>query len=439
PDGTAGLEIATPVHTSVGEMAQRTGEAFLQFLEVGVTPLLSGSASHESMGTHIHLGVPDRRLTYSEIDTISRHIKSVYPFLVALHVNDKRFHEDGIVRSRRGFTSRYCRDLKRGENYTTDHFGEISRSYHGTVELRKFDSNVPQVTLAVSTIARVIALGALNGVPHKTTREIVGRTYSHQMKKALTSGVIELKVEKYIDYIFENYSDQWATAISDDLPECVWQIISLALDGKVISDFRDNNPEFFKDMLTDITKLPSDIPEYIPKTRPNLSARTIAVKELVENNIPRKTILTRLERFIANPTARLDLYYITQIMEIPTIAEKRKYIENAHHVSWSKIKKSEYLKIFCETPTVIDSRFIRINELTSAEIEAVIRLGFNFETMRTANERYYFRVVNNVIKAIFSVSIRDRRSYPIHGATTPEDSIAIQNVFTTMGITGVVV
>jgi len=233
-DITAGTEVSTPVLTDVRQAAEKISR-FWRRTPRRYSPLMKGHAVSESMGQHIHIGLPSRRLMRHEKTRIALHAKSVYPFLVAIHANDQRRGH----KSYRGGHSRYCVSLDETTAIGSSHYTEISDSHNGTVEFRKFDSNIPQVSLTCATILKVVALAGLKGSRRRVKRiqTITGDSYAGQMQKAVVFGLSALNVDKYLKHIFEYYAPEWRELLSEEeVPACVWEVLHLARSEICVSD-----------------------------------------------------------------------------------------------------------------------------------------------------------------------------------------------------------
>jgi len=225
-DPTAGTELRSPIFVDVKEAADKITRFFRQTPR-GIAPIMKGNGPiNDSMGQHIHIGLPNRRLSSNNKRRIATHAKRIYPLLTAIHANDK---QSGYV-SRRGATSRYCTSIGRSV-ISSSHYGEISDSQCGTVEFRKFDSNIPQATLTCATVLKVVALAALRGkISRKPFDDF---DYTREMQTAVQSGLRSLDVEAYFDFLFTEYAEEWAHILATEtIPDCVWEVLHLAYAHK---------------------------------------------------------------------------------------------------------------------------------------------------------------------------------------------------------------
>jgi len=190
-DRTAAVEICTPPYTSIGEAVENIKEQFnlwfSNFQNVAPYPV---SREGVSLGQHVHLGRPRRRLYTNEKKKIARVIAVMYPWLAALHAQP--------IPSRRGLGSTYIRPIW---NYgyeipDPDHYCEISDSSHGTVEFRIFDANIPQVTLTCVWLMQCLATKAL-----RRDEEINRDRYRADRQNGLQFGLAGLNTIQYLTYV----------------------------------------------------------------------------------------------------------------------------------------------------------------------------------------------------------------------------------------------
>jgi len=142
--------------------------------------------------------------------------------MVAIGANDKR---NGRA-SCRAEQSSFCRAL--GNNImSSDHYGEISDSSNGTLELRKFDSSIPQTTLTAAFFGKVLAYAALRG--KRASAPVENFDYTNEMNKAILNGLAGINTIQYIDSFFSYYEEEIAHLMAtENIPQSVWEVIGLA-------------------------------------------------------------------------------------------------------------------------------------------------------------------------------------------------------------------
>jgi ribosomal protein S18 acetylase RimI-like enzyme len=194
-DPTAGAEVWTPVFTDINEAFESHARQWRYWMNEN-HPYVPYMCNHRgwSIGVHVHIGRPDRRLTDSERRQIARSIAIAYPYLMALHAQP--------IPSMRGLSSRYAYPIWQAQYRipVPDHYAEISASHIGTVEFRIFDSNIPQATLTCVSLMKALADKMVSSY-ETDNYSITDRTYRQDRERALRFGVIGLDVAQYLRYI----------------------------------------------------------------------------------------------------------------------------------------------------------------------------------------------------------------------------------------------
>jgi gamma-glutamyl:cysteine ligase YbdK (ATP-grasp superfamily) len=212
-DPTAGSEIRTPIFTDLTTCVNEIKRQFEYWISQneGISPY-PFNTQRTSLGQHVHIGKPRRRLSFNEKVNIAKAIARVYPFLASLHAQP--------IPSNRGLHSSYCFSISqiRYEIPYSDHLCEISNSHNGTVEFRIFDANIPQVTLTVIWIMQNIAKKHL-----RNSVFFNGDGYQRERDNALRFGLTALDIIRYLREVKSLVRDS-------DLPDitCVKEILYLA-------------------------------------------------------------------------------------------------------------------------------------------------------------------------------------------------------------------
>jgi len=193
-DHTCAVELRSPVFTSIDHALEEISNQFnywcSQFTNLAPYPY---SSDGRSLGGHIHVGLPDRRLYYDESNVLGYTIANVYPFLVAMQAQP--------IPSIRGLGSAYLRPLwdVGYEIVDDDHYAEINYSHHGTLELRLFDANIPQVSLVNAFILTEISKIVLENLDNG--KDVDGSRYRRDRDSALRYGLRALDLVYYLNYI----------------------------------------------------------------------------------------------------------------------------------------------------------------------------------------------------------------------------------------------
>jgi len=196
-DTTAGCELSTPVYTDIVEAFQSHKEQFNYFIRgySDVVPYMC-NRNDRSLGAHIHIGAPNRRLNTQEAIKIATAIAPFYPLLASLQAQP--------IPSNRGLFSNYCYSISR-INFNipySDHYCEISNSHLGTVEFRLFDSNIPQIALTNAFIMLQLAKKAINS-SHRELPVLDRRNYDNFRRLGLRHGPIALDILSYLQKLKE--------------------------------------------------------------------------------------------------------------------------------------------------------------------------------------------------------------------------------------------
>jgi ribosomal protein S18 acetylase RimI-like enzyme len=238
-DPTAGCELRSPVFTSIEQAIESIKQQFTYWVTQldGYVPYPYNRESR-SLGQHIHLGRPRRRLNLQERIGISTHVAKVYPFLASLHAQP--------IPSHRGLTSSYCYPIYNVgfQLPVYDHYCEISHNAIGTIEFRLFDSNIPQVSLLCAWIMQEIARHGL-----RDCSDLNCERYRADRGNGLRHGIVGLDLPSYLREIRE------LTEINE-LPEipAIKQLLYLACRYymnayNVKSTLRLDDYQYFKSMF----------------------------------------------------------------------------------------------------------------------------------------------------------------------------------------------
>jgi GNAT superfamily N-acetyltransferase len=192
-DHTAGVELRSPVMTSMDQAISEISQQFNYWAETledyAPYPVNRG---RRTLGQHIHIGRPTRRLRGREKVNLAKAAANIYPFLAALQAQP--------LPSRRGLTSSYTLPIWvfNWDIPNEDHFCEISDSHNGTVEFRLFDSNVPQISLVNAWFLTEIAKKAFS--ENFPGIDVDKEQYRKDRGLALRYGLKALDVRRYLEY-----------------------------------------------------------------------------------------------------------------------------------------------------------------------------------------------------------------------------------------------
>ena len=188
-DHTTTYELRSPVFTSLHQCCEQINNQFSGWLAHvrDHIPYMCNSGGR-SLGVHIHLGNLDRMLTYEERMEMAKKIIHFYPLLAAIHAQP--------IPSNRGLTTIYARSMANYRAFAdVDHYAEISLSHHGTLEMRIFDSNVPQATLTCVWLSTVLAN---SDDPNVSTHRFNWEQYNRAREAALRYGIVALPLTEVL-------------------------------------------------------------------------------------------------------------------------------------------------------------------------------------------------------------------------------------------------
>jgi ribosomal protein S18 acetylase RimI-like enzyme len=255
-DHTAGVELRSPVWTGLDEAIIDIRDQFSYWCDVlnSYAPYAYNSEGR-SLGMHIHIGVPDRGLLRSEKQAIAKACANVYPFLAALQAQP--------IPSHRGLTTTFARPIWR-YNWrfpNEDHYCEISDSYHGTVEFRLFDSNIPQVALVNAWFLQKISERVLSDINNGNELGIrlYRERYIRDREAGLRYGVGALDIRRYLQYI-ENLIGDVELPSYPFFREILYLAVKYGLNPYgVLSQSRVNEYYYFKRMFCNPDKFLENI------------------------------------------------------------------------------------------------------------------------------------------------------------------------------------
>jgi hypothetical protein len=199
-DPTAAVELRSPIFTSIDEAAAEISAQFKFWTDFlpRYAPFAYNSEDR-SLGQHIHVGAVDGWLEREDRECFAVAVANIYPFLAALHAQP--------TPSRRGLFSNYTFPIwEDGWRIpSSEHYCEISDSHHNTVELRIFDSNIPQASLAVAWILLELAEATFSG--KFDPPELDRARYRKERDVALCHGLKALDIKGSLTYLLKAVGD----------------------------------------------------------------------------------------------------------------------------------------------------------------------------------------------------------------------------------------
>jgi ribosomal protein S18 acetylase RimI-like enzyme len=354
-DYTASSELRSPVFTSLQQYVNECNRQFGDWIRQNPSSIpYMCNGEGRSLGQHMHLGIPSRRLNYDEKRKIAALIIDFYPFLAAIHAQP--------IPSHRGLTTVYARSMKYYRNFIdSDHYAEISDSHVGTVELRLFDSNIPQASLTCAWITTKLVEKALSSDVDDDDNSYDFDAYDEIRNKALRYGLTGLNVTRYLKMLKENLGNMEIP----DIP-CVKEIMYLVaryrLNPYGVWRYADVKPyEYMKSQLSDCSKFLENI----------VGIRNVRHEDKLRNWVNDANQLENLDQLIG-------LSMATDQSLMASIQTTSRTIQ-ATRVSYSEELRRRGIEVLSREmvrEAIENSRFsiCRINELRTMDRERVARV-----------------------------------------------------------------
>jgi len=349
-DYTASTELRSPVFTSLEQFINECNQQFGVMVERDpeLIPYMCNSRTR-SLGQHMHIGKPNVMLSEETRIKIASSIIQFYPWLASIHAQP--------IPSTRGLTTSYARSMA---NYRSpicfyDHYAEISGSHLGTVELRIFDSNIPQASLVCAWLITELTKKALRNRLNENS--INFDAYHEERQKALRYGLVALDVSGYL----RRLKSVLGNIEIPDIPalkEALYLMARYRLNFYGVWKYADIKPyDYMKVQLSDISKF--------------------------------------LENIL-----RVD--YAKHREKIATWIVEAQQIENLDQLIGLSVAVDSALAQ--QLYNVVESRIAEQPEL-ARRIESNRSLGLGRSEVRTALERGYYRIVR--INEVARLSVED--------------------------------
>ncbi|MBN1622004.1 MAG: hypothetical protein JW871_05380 [Endomicrobiales bacterium] len=213
-------------------------------------PLLVGTWTNHFAGTHLHVSIAKKKLTYKEASSLAWHIHDHIPFLIAVAANSpvwrRKISNKASNRILYG-TKKYFTPVKKGRLEIKDKaevtYNHRRKSKPPTLELRVFDSNIPEYTVVLLCFIKAISLrwlkgkSAINNITYKEYMQSRNNAANLGMKAKLCWNNEWISVRKYLDRFLWAYRDEFDLM---DIPEDIYEVLRLIKLGyngsKVIYD-----------------------------------------------------------------------------------------------------------------------------------------------------------------------------------------------------------
>jgi hypothetical protein len=296
-DPTAAVELRSPIFTSVEDAAGEISEHFRYWAESlpRCAPFAYNSPGR-SLGQHIHVGTVDGYLDFSQRQNFAIAAANIYPLLASLHAQP--------TPSRRGLFSHYTYPIWE-DNWdipSSEHYCEISDSHHNTVEFRIFDSNIPQVTLAVAWLLTELAKVTFSG--NFVATDIDKIKYRKERDLALMHGLKALDIKSHLTYLLKAIGDVELPKLPS-IREILYMAVKYRLNPYNIYAATNPNPfNYFRKMFCNADK-------YIDNLELKTENSTSKILRDVRENANTLKTLGDLIRAVSPPEPISKLYSLS--------------------------------------------------------------------------------------------------------------------------------
>jgi hypothetical protein len=407
-DMSATFELRTPVFTNVKEACQSIKKEFTKWCIANPAhaPLFKGTG----IGHHIHVGEPDtgpRGIGREKKILIVKKVIKILPFCYFISANNKS--SDGKHLSTRMKTSSYCMNLN-SRIIENAHRYEIEDSHVGTVELRKFDANIPQVSLAVAAIlekfvkfAQPVEINAEDRTEHRLllSRQTIEflKKYSQSKDKILRSDPMELltykQVLREIDIDFSKY------------PDSVKEVLYLALVkmANVCEAIGYHKFEFCREIAQNPEKLFEIIIKY---SGPDIAEKIKAAQEEAKQFKTLRQMIDHKPTLEKNNLERL-------VKKIGATCLSKRTKEFLGNFTYDKKDLKEIFKVNKESKKVLKdhpaANFLRLRQIrgrtpTQIALDIAAVTGETAQQVRESIDRYYVQYIKKNLAVIFSINIQ---------------------------------
>jgi hypothetical protein len=204
-------------------------------------PLFVGGWTNRFAGSHLHISIANRKLTKQEAAALSWHIHDQLPFFIAIGANspiwDKQVTNKASNRFLRG-SATYFTPTRRGVLTSVDThelvFSPGRKTKPATLEIRVFDSNLPEFVVANLCLVKAVCLRWLKG--ESAANRINHSDYLLARTEAATKGMKAklpwkrewISVKEYLDRFLWEHREEFDAM---DIPEEIYEVLRLLKRG----------------------------------------------------------------------------------------------------------------------------------------------------------------------------------------------------------------
>jgi hypothetical protein len=206
-----------------------------------LTPLLVGGWTNRSAGTHMHVSIAGRTLEQDDATSLAEHLHDQIPLLMAMGANSpiwgRRITAVASNRMVRG-SDAYFAPLPRGQVSGKDlqemRLAPGRQTKPPTLELRVFDSNLPEYVVACLTVVKAVALRWLDG--GEAVNPLDGEEYLEARMTAAKHGIrsrLPWRGKKHLARsVLDRFLWEHRAALAQmDIPDEIWEVFKLLKRG----------------------------------------------------------------------------------------------------------------------------------------------------------------------------------------------------------------
>lgn len=315
-DSTCAVELRSPVWDSLDDALYDIRDQFCYWCsELKNLAPYPMSEESRSLGMHIHIGLPQRRLLSWEKHIIARAGATVYPLLAAFSCQP--------IPSQRGLSNAYAKPIWSYDWRipADDHYCEISDSHHGTVEFRLFDANIPQVGLVNAWLLKTVSEKVLSSDAARI--KLFKNKYVRDRYLSLRYGVNALRIKSYLTHV-NNIVGDIELPNYPFMRELLYLIVKYGLEPySILKLSRVDRYQYFRSMFCNPYELVQNI---LPLTHSNVNRQLVS---MLEDALENAQNLGKLSDLIALARDRKTIPIIQEYEEdMPARQWVKKCIEN---------------------------------------------------------------------------------------------------------------
>ena len=204
-------------------------------------PLFVGGWTNRFAGTHMHISVANRKLSKKEATALSWHIHDQLPFFIAIGANSPIWDQQVTGKASNRFlrgSATYFTPVRRGDLTSVDTrelvYSPGRKTKPGTLEIRVFDSNLPEYVVANLCLVKAVCLRWLKG--EAAANRMSHADYLLARQEAATKGMKAklpwkrewIPAKDYMDRFLWEHREEFDAM---DIPEEIYEVLRLLKRG----------------------------------------------------------------------------------------------------------------------------------------------------------------------------------------------------------------